>query len=195
MTSAVLTHALPQAVSPARAFLIADERATDVLARERLLDAAMGPGRFRKTSQRLRTGRVPAFALVAHDEDGRLIGTLRLWHVDAGGIPALLLGPLAVAEDRRCDGIGGALMREAISRAKARGHGAILLVGDAPYYARFGFERRFAARLQMPGPVELDRFLGLELRDGALDGAAGRLRATGERDPRRAQPRALSRAA
>lgn len=195
MTSAVSTHALPQADSPARTFRIGDERATDARARERLLDAAMGPGRFRKTSQQLRAGRLPALALVAHDADGRLIGTLRLWHVEAGGVPALLLGPLAVAEDRRCDGIGGALMREAVSRAKALGHGAILLVGDAPYYARFGFERRFAAHLQMPGPVELDRFLGLELRDGALDGAAGRLRATGPRDARRPPAGKLSRAA
>ena len=72
-------------------------------------------------------------------------------------------------------------MDAAIARAKASGHGAILLVGDAPYYARFGFERQLTKNLQMPGPVELDRFLGLELRDGALAGASGRLRATGMR--------------
>jgi predicted N-acetyltransferase YhbS len=174
MTSALLS-------APQRAFTISHEASRDVFAREKLLDAAMGPGRFRKTSQKLRTGRAPALALVAHDDSGRLIGTVRLWHVDAGGAPALLLGPLAVAADRRCDGIGGALMRAAIDWTKEAGHGAILLVGDAPFYARFGFERRLTTKLQMPGPVELDRFLGLELRAGALDGAQGRLRATGLR--------------
>ena len=177
MTSAVLSGAL----ASARACLIEDERASDVFAREKLLDAAMGPGRRRKTSERLRTGRTPALALVARDEDGRVIGTVRLWNVEAGGVSALLLGPLAVAADRRCDGIGGALMREAVSRARDVGHGAILLVGDASYYARFGFSRRVTENLRMPGPVELERFLGLELRSGWLAGARGLLRATGHR--------------
>ncbi len=191
MTSAVSIHAPIVPHAPA----IDAERPTDVFAREKLLDATMGPGRFLKTSQKLRVGRAPALALVARDETGRVIGTIRLWHVEAGGVPALLLGPLAVAADRRCDGIGGALMREAICRAKNAGHGAILLVGDAPYYARFGFDRRTTEKLQMPGPVELDRFLGLELRDGALAEARGRLRATGPRDAARTPARKISRAA
>jgi predicted N-acetyltransferase YhbS len=175
MTSAVLSSGL------AREIVIDDERAGDAFAREKLLDAAMGRARFRKTSERLRAGRLPALALVARDAAGLIVGTVRLWRVDAGGKPALLLGPLAVAADRRCDGVGGALMREAISRATVAGHGAILLVGDAPYYARFGFSRDATSNLQMPGPVELDRFLGRELREHALDGANGRLRATGAR--------------
>jgi len=176
-----MTSVLSTALAP-RAFTLDVERDGDVFARERLLDAAMGPGRFRKSSQKLRDGRAPALALVARDEDGRVVGTVRLWQVDAGGAPALLLGPLAVAQDRRCDGIGAALMHDAISRAKNAGHGAIVLVGDAPYYTRFGFERRLTQRLAMPGPVELDRFLALELREGWLDNARGRLRATGARE-------------
>lgn len=179
MTSAVLSRALDRAP---RSFTIDVERDGDAFARELLLDAAMGPGRFRKSSQRLRENRLPAVALVARDENGRLVGTVRLWHVEAGGVPALLLGPLAVAEERRCDGVGGALMRAAIERAAAAGHGAILLVGDAPYYARFGFTRRLTEKLHMPGPVELDRFLALELREGWLANAHGRLRATGARE-------------
>lgn len=172
------------------------ETPRDLVARERLLDAAMGPGRFRKTSERLRAGRLPALALVAREESGRVVGTVRLWHVSAGGRPALLLGPLAVDAARRRDGVGGALMREAIARARAAGHGAILLVGDAPYYARFGFARAPRA-VHMPGPVELDRFLALELRAGALEGATGRLVATGERAARRraARKAALARSA
>lgn len=176
-----MTSVLSMALAP-RSFTIDVERDGDLFAREKLLDAAMGPGRFRKSSQRLRDNRLPALSLVARDADGRLIGTVRLWNIDAGGAPALLLGPLAVAQERRCDGVGAALMREAISRAKNAGHGAIVLVGDAPYYARFGFERRLTQRLHMPGPVEIDRFLALELRAGWLDGAHGKLRATGDRE-------------
>lgn len=190
-----MTSALLSACDRApHAFTIDVERDGDVFAREKLLDAAMGPGRFRKSSQRLRDNRLPALSLAARDAVGRLIGTVRLWNIDAGGAPALLLGPLAVAEDRRCDGVGAKLMNEAISRAKIAGHGAIVLVGDAPYYARFGFERRLTQRLHMPGPVELDRFLALELRPNWLAEARGRLRATGAKAPAQA-PRKLRRAA
>lgn len=161
-------------------FFIREEKATDIAARESLLDAAFGPARFLKTSERLRAGRAPAagLALVAVDRDACLIGTIRLWPVFAGGRrPALLLGPLAVAASARAAGVGGALMRTALARAESLGHAAVLLVGDAPYYSRFGFESRFTERLTMPGPVERARFLGLELVSGAFAGAEGRVRA------------------
>ena len=161
-------------------FVIREEKAVDIAARESLLDAAFGPARFLKTSERLRAGFSPAagLALVATDRDSGLIGTIRLWPVFAGGRrPALLLGPLAVAASAREAGVGGALMRTALARAASLGHGAVLLVGDAPYYGRFGFESRFTARLSMPGPVERARFLGLELKPGALAGAQGLVRA------------------
>ncbi|WP_292533377.1 GNAT family N-acetyltransferase [Methylocystis sp.] len=166
----------PVALAPS-AFAIRDEAPSDVDARESLLDDAFGPARFLKTCQRLRVGSVPApgLALVATDNDGALIGTLRLWPVRAGGRAALLLGPLAVAAEHRALGIGRALIEESLARAAELGHRAVLLVGDAPYYARFGFERRFTERLTMPGPVERARFLGLELVGGALNGAQGRV--------------------
>lgn len=167
-------------VENTRAFCIREEKTSDVAAREALLDAAFGPARFLKTSERLRAGRAPApgLALVATDRNAGLIGTIRLWPVFAGGRrPALLLGPLAVADSARATGVGGALMRTALARAESQGHGAVLLVGDAPYYNRFGFESRFTERLAMPGPVERARFLGLELTHGALAGAEGRVRA------------------
>ncbi|MCX7898553.1 MAG: N-acetyltransferase [Methylocystis sp.] len=162
------------------AFVIADEAPADIVAREALLDECFGPARFLKTCQRLRDGQAPAegLALAAKDGAGELVGTLRLWSVAAGAHAALLLGPLAVAREARSLGLGGALIREALTRAKARGHRAVLLVGDEPYYARFGFERRFTEKLVMPGPVERARFLGLELEPGALEGAKGRVRAT-----------------
>jgi predicted N-acetyltransferase YhbS len=169
-----LPHARPEARGP---FALAEETPADVAAREALLDDAFGPARFLKTCQRLRDGSAPApgLALVATDEEGALIGTLRLWPILAGGRDALLLGPLAVAASSRSLGIGRALIDESLDRAQALGHRAVLLVGDAPYYARFGFERRFTERLTMPGPVERARFLGLELVAGALEGARGRV--------------------
>ncbi len=167
----------PRVASALAPFAIRDEAPGDAESREALLDDAFGPARFLKTCQRLRDGSAPApgLALVATDCVGELIGTLRLWPVLAGGRAALLLGPLAVAAQARSLGVGGALIRESLARAADFGHCAVLLVGDAPYYARFGFERRFTERLTMPGPVERVRFLGLELVDGALSGAQGRV--------------------
>jgi hypothetical protein len=167
--------------APARAsFVIMEETPADLGAREALLDAAFGPARFLKTCERLREGRTPApgLALVARDDEGELLATIRLWPVFAGGRrPALLLGPLAVAEHARSLGLGGEMMCASLERAGAFGHGAVLLVGDEPYYRRFGFERRFTEELILPGPVERARFLGLELIPGALAGAKGRVSA------------------
>lgn len=159
---------------------IRDEIENDVLAREALLDRCLGERRTAKSSERLREGRLPAEGLaLTAERDGALVATLRLWHVEANGKPALLLGPLAVEPELQGEGVGKAMMREAIWRAACRGHGAILLVGDASYYQRFGFTPEPMADLAMPGPVERERFLGLELREGALQHATGVLKATG----------------
>ena len=155
---------------------IRPEITSDIAPRERLLDRAFGKARRRKTSERLREGRLAAegLAFTAVDAKGKLAGTIRLWNVLAGSAgPALLLGPLCVDCKVQGQGIGAALMRHAIAEAKRLGHGAIILVGDAPYYARFGFECAPVADLHLPGPVERQRFLGLELTPGALDGAEG----------------------
>ncbi|MDC7786290.1 N-acetyltransferase [Rhodoplanes sp. TEM] len=157
---------------------IRPERPADVPAREALLDRAMGPCRFTKGSERLRAGNLPAAGLalvaVASGPDGRerLVGTVRLWPVSAGGRDGLLLGPLAVDPDRQGEGIGAALMRHALAEATRRGHAAVLLVGDAPYYARFGFSAAVTAGLGMPNGPE-PRLLARELVPGALAGAAG----------------------
>jgi predicted N-acetyltransferase YhbS len=161
-------------------FVIRSERASDVVAREALLDACFGENRHTRTCQRLRDGRAPAEGLALSAlAQGRLVGTLRLWHVSAGGVPALVLGPLAVDPSCRDLGVGSALMERALTAAKARGHGAVVLLGDAPYYARFGFSGLKTTELSLPGPFERDRLLGLELRDGALDGAWGMIAPAG----------------
>lgn len=168
---------------------IRDEIAADVPAREALLDRCLGERRTAKSSERLREGRLPAEGLaLTAERDGVVVATVRLWHVEAGGKAALLLGPLAVAPELQGEGLGRAMMREAIWRAACRGHGAVLLVGDAAYYERFGFSGDLTRDLAMPGPVERERFLGLELRDGALAGASGVLVATGR--PAEASPAA-----
>jgi predicted N-acetyltransferase YhbS len=161
---------------------IASESPADSWARERLLDEAFGAARSGKTVERLREGRLPAhgLALAAWDA-GELIGTLRMWHILAGEVQALLLGPLAVAKAYRSRGVGRRLMAEALFRAASAGHKAVLLVGDAAYYEPFGFARRHTLGLSLPGPVDEARFLGLELKGGALKGAKGFVVAAGAR--------------
>jgi predicted N-acetyltransferase YhbS len=155
-------------------FAIRAERASDAAPREALLDACFGENRHLRTCQRLRDGHAPAEGLAfSAVRQGRLVGTLRLWHVSAGGVPALVLGPLAVDPSSRKLGIGRALATRALAAAKRRGHGAVILLGDAPYYACLGFSALKASELSLPGPFERDRLLGFELRDGALDGASG----------------------
>jgi len=165
---------------------IRQEKASDAIAREALLDAAYGPVRFEKPSQRLRGSRAPARGLsfVATD-GGRIVGTVRLWNVMAGpNRPALLLGPLAVDPACRNRGIGADLMRHALRAAARRGHAAVLLVGDLGYYSRFGFSAEKTGELWLPGLGDRTRLLGCELAAGALDGARGALHAP-ERQRRR----------
>src|SRR6478752_7891368 len=113
-TAALLSDAAP--------FAIRAERASDVAAREALLDACFGASRHMRTCQRLRDGRAPAQGLaLSAVRQGKLVGTVRLWHVSAGGTPALMLGPLAVEASCRSLGVGAALMEHALDVAKARG--------------------------------------------------------------------------
>ena len=154
----------------------------DVSAREALLDRAFGRARQRKTSQRLRDERLPAegLAFTALGKSGRVIGTLRMWNVIAGSAgPSLLLGPLAVDGRHQRRGIGKELMDHALNMARVLGHASVLLAGDEPYYSRFGFTRNMVADLHLPGPVDRNRFLALELTPEALDGAEGLVMASG----------------
>src|SRR4051812_872146 len=165
---------------------IRHERRKDVLAREALLDRVWGDARFAKTAERLREDRLPAehLSFVAADH-GCVVGTVRLWHVSAGvARPALLLGPLAVDDAWRGLGIGAALMERATEAAQQEGHRALLLVGNAPYYDRFGFSAEKTGGLWVPGSYEKHRLLARELVPGALHDARGLISATGRKAPR-----------
>jgi predicted N-acetyltransferase YhbS len=142
---------------------------------EDILDIAFGRNRTGKTVYRLRADVPPVEELCFVAVRGDAVeGTIRYWPVTIGGAtPALLLGPVAVAEHRRSEGLGAVLIRYSLDRAAALGHQIVLLVGDAPYYQRFGFSRTRTLGLTLPGPVDLDRFLGLDLMPGALDGVVG----------------------
>lgn len=161
--------------------IITPELPRHAAAIESLLDTAFGPDRLSKTAYRLRDGvaPIPELCLVAtgHDDLGNevLKGTIRYWPVSIGEgkVPALLLGPIAVDPALQGSGLGSRLIRMTLSKAAAAGHRIVLLVGDAPYYQRFGFSRELTRALDFPGPVDLNRFLGLELAPGALDGVSG----------------------
>jgi predicted N-acetyltransferase YhbS len=165
---------------------IRHERSADIDAREALLDEAFGEARYRKASERLREERLPAegLAFIAA-ENKRVVGTARLWNVGCGnGQSALLLGPVAVAAGCRSQGIGAALVQQALREARRLGHAAVILVGDPPYYSRFGFSGEKTGALWMPGPFERHRLLAVELIPAALDGARGMINATGRLEPK-----------
>ena len=143
-----------------------------------LVADAFGPGRFAKSAYRLREGvdDIPALSFIA-EMDGSIVGTVRYWPVDIGGTAAIMLGPIAVLTGMQGQGIALQLMQSSLAAAKTLGHRIVVLVGDEPYYARVGFSRIVpVGSVTMPGPVDLNRMLGLALVDGALDGLNGELR-------------------
>lgn len=158
--------------------VIRPEQPLDAAAVERLHERAFGPGRFARTAFRLREGaphrpELSFTALVGT----LLVGSIRLSPIWAGPEPGLMLGPLAVDPAFESRGIGRALTEAALEAARtSRGTSLVLLVGDEPYYARFGFGRAPPRQLEMPGPVDPERLLVLELRDGARAWAKGAVR-------------------
>lgn len=154
------------------------ETPADLAAIERLHERAFGPGRFSRTAFRLREG-VPSFASLCFTArvGTLLVGSIRLSPIEIGrGVPAVLLGPITIDPAFQSKGIGGALMRRAMDQARQEGHRLIMLVGDAPYYERFGFAVVPPGRLVLPGPVDPARLLVAELVEGAFAGVAGPVR-------------------
>lgn len=154
-------------------YQLEEETEADEWEVEALYDLCFAPGREALSSYRLRDGvpKVRALCLVARDEDGTLAAAIRYWPVRVGGQAALLLGPVAVHPTRQGEGLAAMLIRESLILARGLGWERVMLVGDAPYYGRFGFAR--LEGVEMPPPTNPDRVLGLALRPGAWDGVAG----------------------
>lgn len=136
---------------------------------EALYDDVFGPGRFAKTAERLREGntKIAEASLVAIDSEG-LTGVVRVWPVKVGEKGrAAFLGPIAVAERRRGNGVAFKLMERAIGVCREQGYAAVILVGDFDYYERFGFKPAGPGRFQLPGPVDQKRILIRDLADRA----------------------------
>ncbi len=142
---------------------------------EALYDLCFAPGREALSSYRLRDGIEPVkgLSLVARDPDNILGGAIRFWPVLVGGHAALLLGPVAVHPTRQGEGLGGSLIRESLYRAENGGWDRVMLVGDAPYYGRFGFNRLDG--VEMPPPTNPDRVLGVDLAPDAWRGISGKV--------------------
>ncbi|WP_292107626.1 N-acetyltransferase [Brevundimonas sp.] len=152
-------RAMTIAPSPQPAVVQA-ETVFDAAAVARVVEAAFGPGHLARTAERLREGRDPAVGFVAR-QDGRIIGSVRLWTITIGGAPALFLGPIAVERTERNAGIGAELVAACVDWAREARASGVLLVGDPPYFERFGFKRIEGAA--MPGPVDPARLLWLAL--------------------------------
>ncbi|MFG1359528.1 GNAT family N-acetyltransferase [Xanthobacter pseudotagetidis] len=154
--------------------LLALEQPQDVPAIERLHERTFGPGRFARTAFRIReqAPHAPDLSFTAR-VGTMLVGSVRLTQVRIGEHPALLLGPLTVEPPFQSVGIGARLMEVALEAARNGGHRLVILVGDEPYYARFGFARVPAGRVTLPGPVDPARLLVCELAPGAFEGVAG----------------------
>lgn len=138
---------------------------------EALFDLAFAPGREALSSYRLRDGVDPVgdLCLVARDLDEILAAAIRFWPILIGDAPSLLLGPVAVHPTRQGEGLGGWIIEQALTRAS--GWDRVLLVGDAPYYGRFGFVRLDG--VTMPPPTNPDRVLGRALTADAWTGVSG----------------------
>ncbi|MCX7888784.1 MAG: N-acetyltransferase [Rhodobacteraceae bacterium] len=167
-------------------YRLEEETEADWWEAEALYDLCFAPGRTALSSYRLREGVRPVreLCLTLRDDQGALAAVIRYWPVRVGGRRALLLGPVAVHPTRQSEGLGALLIRESLAEARRLGWERVMLVGDAPYYGRFGFARLDG--VTMPPPTNPDRVLGLELRPGAWAGVTGPVER--ETDPAFAAP-------
>jgi predicted N-acetyltransferase YhbS len=156
-------------------YTLEEETEADWWEVEALYDLCFAPGRTALSSYRLRDGVATVAALcgVLRDEDGTLAAAIRYWPAEVGEHDILLLGPIAVHPTRQGEGLGALLMHESLAEARRLGWERALLVGDAPYYSRFGFAR--LEEVVMPPPTNPDRVLGLALKTDAWRGVVGKV--------------------
>jgi predicted N-acetyltransferase YhbS len=155
---------------------IRSETKADYCAVETLYDLAFAPGRAALSSYRFRRGLPPItdLCLVIEDEYSAIVAAIRFWPIRIGDkeAPALLLGPIATHPIRQGEGLGGLLIAESLKRAVDLGWKRVVLVGDRPYYERFGFAPA-RAFLQFPAPTNPERVLARALVPDAWAGVSG----------------------
>jgi predicted N-acetyltransferase YhbS len=153
---------------------LSQETADDFFEVEALYDLCFGVGRKALSSYRLRDGVSPVAQLSLLARDGEIVtGAIRYWPVRIDDAKALLLGPVAVHPTHQGEGLGGYLICESLKLAQLAGWERVMLIGDAPYYARFGFT--LLANVQMPPPTDQARILGRDLQKGAWGGVSGQV--------------------
>ena len=152
--------AAPTAVETITPIRIERERSGDAAAVDALVLAAFGPGRFAKTAERLREAAHLAAGFSAYEGE-RLIGSVRLWSITVGGARSVFLGPIAVDASSRRGGLGAELVRACLDEARAMALDGVLLIGDPPYFSRFGFVA--APQAVFAGPVDQRRVMWLPI--------------------------------
>ena len=153
---------------------ILPESAGDAQAIDRLHERTFGPGRYARTAYRIREGIDHSLDLSFTARIGTLlVGSVRLSPIRIGETRALLLGPLTVEPPFRDRGIGLNLIERSLQEAREQGHKLVVLVGDEPYYQRSGFKCIPKGAVTMPGPVDPQRLLVVELAEGAFAGVSG----------------------
>lgn len=154
-----------------------DERAEHAPAIAALHRAAFGGASEADLVERLHRDGLVLVSLVALDKDdvvGHVLLSRLAVTLDGRAIEATALAPVAVMPDRQHQGIGSALIRAALDRARVRGIEAIFVLGHAEYYPRFGFSPALAATFE--SPFRGDTFMALALRPDALAGTRGTVR-------------------
>ena len=165
--SSVPAETVPQA-------LLRPERPEDRARVDALIERAFGPGRLAKAAERLRETNRPLqdISLVAWAGE-EVVGCVRMWPTHIGGAPAVLLGPFAVEDAWRSRGLGSELIVKACDAALSAGHALVLLVGDAPFFIKLGFDPVPKGQVSLPGPVNARRLMWRALKPGAQDGVQG----------------------
>lgn len=117
----------------------------------------------------------PVVSLVA-DAGDAIVGHILFSPATLPGHPELRvmgLAPMAVAPARQRQGIGAALIHEGMEQCRRLGFGAIIVLGHADYYPRFGFKPASRFGLRSEYEVPDDVFMALELVQGSLKGTSG----------------------
>ncbi|MEM9734460.1 MAG: N-acetyltransferase [Pseudomonadota bacterium] len=162
-------------------FSIRLERASDAAAIAQITATVFGPGMLTRAAYALREdvehdGRLSFVATAKGDETP--VASVRLTTVRWGDKEALMLGPLCVLPEVKNQGLGKALMQQAVLEAQRLTEigecpPLIMLVGDLPYYAPFGFKTIVPGKITLPRPADPARTLACELLPNVLETYSG----------------------